>query len=289
MVVFVAATTGNRVGPGSVETNRKPCGTSLSPWRRAWSVPIGSTTPIARGSGRATLGKFWARHPKPCLAIACGRLKNFRIFIRKTILSAVTIFSAMARDYVIPRPSEPVTNPIDWSAELARHGRWLRTVVVARVGDPWAVDDVLQEIAAAAVRNGHQLRDTERCGPWLYRLAVVSALQYRRRQGRGRKLVERFTRRCPPVEADQRELDPLDWLLADEQKMMVRQALSCLPRRDAEILLLKYTEDWSYGELAEHLGLTTSAVEARLHRARQKMRRGLGRLDRSFETARQEV
>ena len=143
------------------------------------------------------------------------------------------------------------------------------------MGDPWAVDDVLQEVAVAAVKNGHQLRDPESCGPWLYRLAVVTALQYRRRHGRGRKLVERFAERFPPTDADERELDPLDWLLADEQKALVRQALAHLPRRDAEILLLKYTEDWTYKELAEHLGLSASAVEARLHRARQKMRRAL--------------
>ena len=52
-------------------------------------------------------------------------------------------------------------------------------------------------------------------------------------------------------------------------------ALQTRPRlsgRDAEILLLKYTEDWSYRELAAHLGVSESAVEARLHRARQRLR-----------------
>src|SRR5262245_43582681 len=191
----------------------------------------------------------------------------------------------MARVDPTQRPSERASNPIDWSAALALHGRWLRTVVIARVGDPWAVDDVLQEVAVAAVKNGHQLRDVGSCGPWLYRLAVVTALQYRRRHGRGRKLIDRFAERVPPTDADHRELDPLDWLLADEQKALVRQALGCLPRRDAEVLLLKYTEDWTYKELAEHLGLSASAVEARLHRARQRMRRALAQFDPSLTTA----
>ena len=48
-----------------------------------------------------------------------------------------------------------------------------------------------------------------------------------------------------------------------------------LPRRDAEILLLKYTESWSYRRLAQHLGITESAVEARLHRARNRLRKEL--------------
>jgi RNA polymerase sigma-70 factor (ECF subfamily) len=190
----------------------------------------------------------------------------------------------MARHEPTPR-CEGVANPVDWSAALAQHGRWLRTVVLARVGDAAAADDVMQEVATVAVEKGHQLRDPARVAPWLYRLAVVAALQYRRRQGRGRKLIDRFAERHRPTEADARELDPLDWLLADERKKLVRQAIAQLRRRDAEILLLKYTEDWSYRQLADHLGLSTSAVEARLHRARQKMRQALARLDPSLATA----
>jgi RNA polymerase sigma-70 factor (ECF subfamily) len=75
---------------------------------------------------------------------------------------------------------------------------------------------------------------------------------------------------------DRRE--PLDWLLAEEQQQLVRRALAELPRRDAEILLLKYTENWSYQELAHHLGATSSAIESRLHRAREKMRQVMARV-----------
>jgi RNA polymerase sigma factor (sigma-70 family) len=151
--------------------------------------------------------------------------------------------------------------------------------VLARVGDFAAADDVMQEVAASAVAKGYQLRDRERIGPWLYRLAVMAALQYRRRQGRQRKLIDRFAERQQPAEADSREHNPLDWLLADERQVLVRQALEQLSPRDAEILLLKYTEDWSYRQLAEQMGLSESAVEARLHRARQRMRRALTAAD----------
>jgi len=137
----------------------------------------------------------------------------------------------------------------------------------------------MQQVALAAMAKGHQLRDLGSIGPWLYRLAVVEALQYRRRQGRRRSLMQRFAERVPPTDCDTREADPLDWLLADERQALVRQALRCLPPRDAEILLLKYSEDWSYRQLAEHLGLSHSAVEARLHRARRRLRQALARLD----------
>ena len=79
--------------------------------------------------------------------------------------------------------------------------------------------------------------------------------------GRGRKLIERFVERTRPAGFG-REPDPLAWLLAQERQAQVREALEKLPKRDAEILLLKYTEDWSYRQLAERLGVSEAAVEA---------------------------
>ncbi len=60
----------------------------------------------------------------------------------------------------------------------------------------------------------------------------------------------------------------MEWLLVDERRRHVQEALGRLSPRDAEILLLKYTENWSYQEIAHHLGVSLSAVESRLHRAR---------------------
>ena len=47
----------------------------------------------------------------------------------------------------------------------------------------------------------------------------------------------------------------------------------------AELLLLKYTENWNYHQLAERLGVSHSAVEARLHRARARLRGELAALE----------
>lgn len=185
----------------------------------------------------------------------------------------------MARHDPNEQHNTPAGVVVDWAASLAAHSRWLRTVIVARVGDRDAADDIMQDVAVSAVEKGYQLRDPSRVAPWLYRLAVTAALQYRRRQGRRRNLVERFAKRDRPSLGDSRESDPLRWLLADERQSLVRDALQQLQPRDAEILLLKYTEEWSYRQLAERLGLSESAVEARLHRARQRLRGALARVE----------
>ena len=164
---------------------------------------------------------------------------------------------------------------VDWAVELARHDRWLRTVVAARVGEPQAVDEVMQEVAVAAVEQKAPIEDPRKVGPWLYRLAVTQSLLYRRRMGRKRKLTGRYAERFRPSEHDTREREPLGWLLDEERRMLVRQAMKQLPSRDAEILMLKYTQQWSYKELAEHLDISESAVEARLHRARKRLRNQL--------------
>lgn len=174
-------------------------------------------------------------------------------------------------------PAEPLK--IDWQAALAQHERWLRTVIYARVGEAEAVEDVMQEVSLAAVRQRAPLSDPRKVAPWLYRLAVRQSLLYRRAQGRRRKLADRFRERVRPSEKDNRESDPLGWLLAEERRGLIRSALDRMPKRDAEILLLKYSEDWSYRDLAHHLGITESAVQARLHRARKRMRSELAALD----------
>jgi RNA polymerase sigma factor (sigma-70 family) len=177
-------------------------------------------------------------------------------------------------------PEGPTTvAKIDWQSVLAQHDRWLRTVVAARVRERFAVDEVMQEVSLAAVAQRAPLLDPSKVAPWLYRLAVMQSLLYRRKLGRRRRLVERVAERNRPTEGDNGEADPLEWLLAEERRKLIRAAIARLPGREAEILLLKYTEDWSYRDLARHLGIGESAVEARLHRARKKLRTELTALN----------
>lgn len=170
---------------------------------------------------------------------------------------------------------EQQPNQIDWRAALADNQRWLRTIVLARLRDREAADDVMQEVALAAVKQSAPLRDPGKVSAWLYRLAIRQVLLFRRKCGRQRNLLGRFVQ-ANPYHADEAiDADPLDWLLANERKQQIRLAMKQLPTRDAEILLLKYTQGWSYGEIAKHLGVSKTTVESRLHRARARLRRRL--------------
>jgi RNA polymerase sigma-70 factor, ECF subfamily len=181
--------------------------------------------------------------------------------------------------------SEPeiLTGVFDWGAALAEHERWLRRVVAARLDEPQAVDEVMQDVALAAVAQRSPLVDPARAAVWLYRLAVRHVLMYRRRIGRQRSLVTRYVIRNAPSETDSSP-SPLAWLVSDERQQLVQAALRRLPSRDAELLVLKYAEGYGARELATRLGATVSIIEARLHRARRRLRAELAAMAAEFET-----
>ena len=175
------------------------------------------------------------------------------------------------------RPSTATGAPpqrIDWGGCLAVHEHWLRKVIYARTGEWQAVDEVFQQVALAAVEQRSPLADMAKVAPLLHRLAVICAARYRRKLGRGRKAMATVAddRRH---ESNGHAPDLLAWLSAKERQQQTRLALARLAGRDAEVLLLKYGERWSYRQIAEQLGITEKAVDTRLVRARERLRQEL--------------
>jgi RNA polymerase sigma-70 factor, ECF subfamily len=170
---------------------------------------------------------------------------------------------------------------LDWQVILSAHESWMRRVVSARVQERQAVDEVMQELALAVLAQRAPLLDPTRLVGWLYRLAVRQALIYRRKMGRQRALLGRYAQRLGAGSEDPLP-SPLSWLLHDERRGLVQQALHRLPPRDADLLVLKYAEGCSARELAERLGVRTAAIEVRLHRARGRLRTELAALAAEF-------
>jgi RNA polymerase sigma factor (sigma-70 family) len=176
-------------------------------------------------------------------------------------------------------PSPPTAScpGLDWGACLAANESWLRRVILARAGEPQAVDEIWQQVALAAIEQRWPLADPDRVAPWLHRLAVIASARFRRQLGRGRRAVRAL--------ADSRTAfgngaapDPLALLMRRERVAITREAMLRLPPRDAEMLLLKYCDRWTYGQIAGHLGITEKAVDSRLFRMRERLRRELATL-----------
>jgi RNA polymerase sigma-70 factor, ECF subfamily len=179
-------------------------------------------------------------------------------------------------------PEPERTGAIDWGASLAAHQGWLRRVVAARLGEPQAVDEVMQEVALAAVEERSPLQNPAKAAAWLYRLAVRHVLLYRRKTGRQRALVDRYAARKAPGAVDGSGT-PLAWLLRDERQKLVQEAIARLPPRDAELLILRYAEGLGAREIALQLGVAVATIETRLHRARSRLRAELSGLAAEIE------
>ncbi len=158
---------------------------------------------------------------------------------------------------------------------LALYGHWLKAVAVARLRTTDGADDVMQDVAAAAMRNWGTLQSPEKAKPWLYRLTVRAALMHRRSLGRARKRVNEAAEMQALRHGRSDSIggpDPLQVLLSGERALLLRRALQMMPTRDAELLMMKHVDDCSYKEIASRLGVTVPVIEMRLFRARQKMR-----------------
>jgi RNA polymerase sigma-70 factor (ECF subfamily) len=176
--------------------------------------------------------------------------------------------------------------PNDPKEALRMHGSWLRAVAIARLRGSEGADDVMQDVAMAAIRNWDTLRTTAAAKPWLYRLTVRAALMHRRTLGRARRRIKEAGETHRARHGDlgsSGETDPLDALLNTERHAHVRRAMKSLPPKDVEMLLLKHVDDKSYQEIAAFMGVTAGVVQMRLFRARQKLREILTRRDKEDE------
>ncbi len=142
--------------------------------------------------------------------------------------------------------------------ELAERSRpWLRALCSQRVGDPWAVDDLVQEALILAFRDLGHLRDSGAFRPWLSQIARnVCRMHLRRRLIRPEVLMTD----SPPLEPGS----------------MVQTSLMLPKGEDYDLLRGHYLDGLSVKELATKLSVSTSAVKSRLHRARVRLRKELG-------------
>jgi RNA polymerase sigma-70 factor (ECF subfamily) len=204
-----------------------------------------------------------------------------------------------------PDPAKPSPSPmqqtmtIDWPTTLKTHEPWLRKVLRCRVGDAHAVDDLFQEIVVAVYRqlesaagspqlyDRSQVKNTlpenpDRVGPWLYRVAIRQSVNYHRKQSR--KYQPKITNdlRVPSPDPE-----PLQWMMNQEACRSIKFCISQLENTEREILMLKFTENWTYQQLADRLGISARAVEHRLMKAKNKLRRLLIQTNTQQDTSRE--
>lgn len=147
-----------------------------------------------------------------------------------------------------------------WSELEAR----LRPFVARRVASSADADDVLQDVYLRIQRGIGALRDDERFGPWVYRVARSAIVDHLRARGRR----EAVGLAEESVVADEDAADKLEPALAECVAMFVAR----LPSPYREAVTLTELEGVSQKEAAEMLGISVSGMKSRVQRGRQKIR-----------------
>ncbi len=131
------------------------------------------------------------------------------------------------------------------------------------------VDDVLQETLLAAWRHRDSFRGHAGVSTWLHRIAVNKTNSHTRAQRRRRRFFGWLGLVTEPVAAAGPLGGPCD---GDTRLDATHAAMQRLSHQDREVLVLRYLEQRDVTEVGELLGCSRAAVDARLSRARNRLR-----------------
>jgi len=135
-------------------------------------------------------------------------------------------------------------------------------------GSTAAAEDITQECFLSLLQG--RGFDADRGSPRAYLFGITRHLALKRLRVVDREVDE-------PEDAGS-SAGQLDEVLSAERSEIVARAVSALPPLQREALILFEYEDLSLEEIAQATGIETGAVKARLHRARETMRRQLAPL-----------
>jgi RNA polymerase sigma-70 factor (ECF subfamily) len=142
----------------------------------------------------------------------------------------------------------------------------LRPYVARRVASPSDVDDVLQETFVRMHRGLTTLDDSERFGPWAYRVASSAVADHLRSRFRHPLVAGK-----PPD--DQSEAGELDGDLESELAECVALFVARLPSPYREAVTLTELQGVTQKDAAEMLGVSVSGMKSRVQRGRERIRR----------------
>ncbi len=168
-----------------------------------------------------------------------------------------------------------------WGADTAveqlyaAHWRSLVRLGVLLVGDVGIAEEVVQDAFISVHRRWHKLRDPDRALAYLRQSVVNGA----RSTLRHRSVVERHARRVGPEivarTAESADTAALEQSAEQARRRTVLDALAALPRRQREVLALRYYLELSEGEIAASLGISRGAVKSHASRGSATLRRSL--------------
>ena len=155
-------------------------------------------------------------------------------------------------------------------AELVhRYSRPLMGFLVRMTGDPQESEDHFQETFIRVHDKADTFDENGVFKPWLYTIATRVARDNYRKKKRRPELGS--TMNLTLSEAASGAAAPLASMAESERRDQVQAAISELPQRQREVLVLSYYEGHTYARIAEMLDCSESSVKTHMSRAIRKL------------------
>lgn len=151
---------------------------------------------------------------------------------------------------------------------FTEHSRLIYAYCLRRLGSPEEAEDALQVTYLNACRSLMRGFEPNEGRAWLIRVAHNVCVSRLRSKSR-RRLFER------PQDFQEVQDQLAAPAIADEELFGLEDALAGMPEQQRRAILLREWQGLSYREVAAELGLTQSAVEALLFRARRSLAQAL--------------
>lgn len=146
---------------------------------------------------------------------------------------------------------------------VRREGNRLVGLAYVLCGSRASADDLVQEALLAAYRNWDEVGLLENPGAWVRKVLANQAVSLFRRRTAELKALGRLGTDRPRIEVPALSSDT-EWIWQNVRR---------LPRRQIQVIALRYYDQLSLSEIAEVLGCSKETVNTHLRRAREKLGR----------------
>lgn len=136
-------------------------------------------------------------------------------------------------------------------------------------------EDLTIEAFEKAFRKIDTYRPVYAFSTWLFRIATNHGIDYiRSAEKRAHNIsIDRTSEYDndfnKQVIIKEKSLNPEEEIIKSQQKKILKNIIQKLPPDYRRIIVLRYFEEMSYGEISENLNLPLGTVKARLHRSRE--------------------
>jgi RNA polymerase sigma-70 factor (ECF subfamily) len=155
-----------------------------------------------------------------------------------------------------------------------------RALARSLTGSRMDSEDIVQEACLRAFRALNQFRGTNPRA-WVLTIVRHTAFDWMRKQRQGPELVadveqidDRFGRLVE-------EVTPESILLQEQHSQLLHHAVVSLPEHFRETLRLRYSQDLTYQEIADCIGVPAGTVMSRLSRAHRRLSVGMRQLSQN--------